>query len=518
MINSLALRHESSKICDLTLPPIVLTRGGAEFDPRSDVWNCNESSKIANLDFSRLPVTLEMKLAAKKVFVWYAENKSLGYLENLFFYLKKFLSFTASEQGIIVSSISAHQIINYYATLKKGDHYYLGSISGLMQKWHEMRYLGIEDDAIAILKQLRLKGNKKGEAVLTLDPLNGPFSDIEIQSVLSALENAFQNKVVCLGEFVLVQLFITLGQRPVQYSHLKVCDVGFGEGKTGMAVYTLRIPRAKQRNKSARSEFKNRVLIPQIGEKVFRHACEVKERFSGILEYPDQAPLFPTLKAREKVPPGYEFHQTSQSLSVTLSEVLDRLQVMSERTGKPLHVNGYRFRRTVGTRAAVEGHGELVIAELLDHNDTQNVGIYVQAMPEIIQRIDRAVALQLAPLAAAFTGVIIKDETEAAYAADPARKVCDPRFEPMMKPMGNCESHGCCALLAPIACYLCRSFRPWLDGPHDAVLNYLINERERLLVSSDYRIASINDRTILAVAEVVRQCDLIRDGQGGLNG
>jgi hypothetical protein len=82
-----------------------------------------------------------------------------------------------------------------------------------------------------------------------------------------------------------------------------------------------------------------------------------------------------------------------------------------------------------------------------------------------------------------------------------------------MKPMGNCGEHGFCGLLAPIACYTCRSFQPWLDGPHDAVLEHLICERERLLAGSDVRIASINDRTILAVAEVIRRCDEIRNGR-----
>jgi integrase len=514
MINSLALRRESSKICDLTLPSIVSTRGGAEFDPRLDIWNCHESSNTVKLDFGKLPITPEMKLAAKKVFVWYAQNKSLGYLDNLYFYLKKFLSFTVSESGMIVSSISPHQIINYYATLKKRDHYYLGSISGLMKKWHEMRYLGIEDGAIAILKQLRLTGNKKGEAVLTMDPVNGPYTDLENQAILFSLETAFKDEVINLGEYVLVSLFLALGLRPVQYALLKVCDVKSGETKNGMTVYSIRVPRAKLRHSLPRSEFKNRLLIAKLGENLLRHASEVQESFMLRLEDPGQAPLFPTKGIREKVPNGFEYHQTSRSLSRALSEIVGRLEVRSERTGKPLNVNAYRFRRSVGTRAAVEGHGELIIAELLDHTDTQNVSVYVQAMPEIIERIDRAVALQLAPLAAAFAGVIIKDETEAAYAGDPACRVCDPRFDPLMKPMGNCDNNGFCGLSAPIACYQCRGFRPWLDGPHGAVLDYLINERERLLVSSDLRVASICDRTILAVAEVVRQCQLIRDIRG----
>lgn len=512
------ISNETLKNDDLVLPSTVRTRGGAEFNPRLDVWNFCESSKDINLDFGKLPVTPEMKLAAKKTLIWYAQNKSIYYFNNLFFYFKKFLSFIVAEQSVMVSSIAAGQIINYYSKLKKKDQYYLGYLSGFLKKWYELNYPGIDGDVVAILNQLKLKGNVKGEAVLTMDPVNGPYSDLEVQGILSSLENAFQDGIVKLDEYVLVWLFLALGQRPIQYASLKVCDVGFAETKTGSAVYTIRVPRAKQRNKLARSEFKNRVLIPQIGENLLLHAREMKERFSGILEDPGQAPLFPAKNIREKAPPGFEFYQASKSLSLTLSKVLDRLQVMSERTGEPLHINAYRFRRTVGTRAAVEGHGELVIAELLDHTDTQNIGIYVQAVPEIIDRIDRAVAFRLAPLAQAFAGVIITDESESPYPGDPLHRVCDPRFDQSMKPIGSCGKHGFCDSMAPIACYTCRSFHPWLDAPHEAVLNYLIAERERLLTSCDIRIASINDRTILAVAEVIRQCQIIRDGQGGMNG
>ena len=115
-------------------------------------------------------------------------------------------------------------------------------------------------------------------------------------------------------------------------------------------------------------------------------------------------------------------------------------------------------------------------------------------------------------MAQAFAGVIINDESQAKRIGDPSSRVCDPRFSPSMKPMGNCGKHGFCGFLAPIACYTCMNFQPWLDGPHEAVLDYLIGERDRLAAQTDLRIASVNDRTILAVAEVVRLCEARRSG------
>lgn len=178
----------------------------------------------------------------------------------------------------------------------------------------------------------------------------------------------------------------------------------------------------------------------------------------------------------------------------------------SERTGKPIHITPTRFRRTIGTRAAIEGHGELVIAELLDHDDTQNVGVYVQATPEIVERIDQAIALQMAPLAQAFAGVLISTEVDAERGSDPTSRIVSPQCTKGFTPVGNCGKHGFCGFMAPIACYTCRNFQAWLDGPHEAVLNHLVAERERLMANTDARIASVNDRTILAVAQVVNQC------------
>jgi hypothetical protein len=204
-------------------------------------------------------------------------------------------------------------------------------------------------------------------------------------------------------------------------------------------------------------------------------------------------------------------------ISGKAQNLFSELHVLSERTGNRIHINAQRFRYTIGTRAAVEGHGALIIAELLDHTDTQNVLVYVKSTPEMLERIDRAMAMVMAPMAQAFTGTLICDESEALRGNDPTSRIVDPRFNTSFKPMGNCGSYSFCGFAAPIACYTCRNFQPWLDGPHEAVLDHLLSERERLRTSTDLRIASINDRTILAVAQLITQCQQIRnDIDGGI--
>ena len=492
------------------LPELVTTQNGARFDPRFNKWSYRDSLSNVSLDFSSLKAEDQLVDASKKVFIWYAENKSADHLKNMFSYFNKFLQYVSMTRSMPIIEISAKDILNYKSYLPPKDLYFIGNISGFLQKWHSFGIDGVSDDVIVLLKQLRLKGNRKGEAVSTMDPLDGPFTDFEVEALHAAVDNGYKAGDINLDDYLLVCLFLALGQRPIQYASLKVCDFGTSIAKDGTTIYSLNVPRAKQRGYSSRSVFSQRILVPQIGEKFVQYIEEIRREFTGVLADTSMAPLFPTKWPRKNEPNGFECHLTSRSLSVNLTKTLNRLHVISDRTGKPLHITATRFRRTLGTRAAMEGHGELVIAELLDHTDTQNVGVYVQATPEIIERIDRAIALHLAPLAQAFAGVIIKTESEAKRKGDLTSRICDPRFEPSMKPMGNCGQHGFCGELAPISCYTCRNFQPWLDGPHEAVLNHLISERERLMVASDSRIASINDRTILAVAEVVRRCDEIK--------
>lgn len=182
--------------------------------------------------------------------------------------------------------------------------------------------------------------------------------------------------------------------------------------------------------------------------------------------------------------------------------VAKTIAVISERTGAPVTLNPTRFRYTLGTNLAREGRGEYIIAEALDHSDIQNAGVYVKNIPDIVERIDKAVALQLAPYAQAFRGVLVSSESEALRGGDPSSRISTGRNN-----VGTCGSYGFCGALAPVACYTCTHFQPWLDGPHEEVLTGLIEERDRVRDNcGDLRIASTNDRLILAVGDVVNRC------------
>ncbi|NPT60049.1 site-specific integrase [Paraburkholderia sp. 5N] len=501
-----------------TLPAIVNTRGGAVFDPHQDEWDIREPTFSAKLQFETLPeLGNHFEAAFRSTLVWYAQNESLPHLRNLFYRARHLFEFVSDRSKTQVSEITSVDLLNYKSHVGPDREWYLGTVSGFLKRWRRLGYAGITEDAGVLLNQLRLKGNVKGVSTATMDPYDGPFTALELEALQMALNSGYAQHEVSLADYVLCWLLMMLGQRPTQYAALKVRDVVIVHEKGGSSTYSIRMPRAKGRDSDARGEFKDRVLTPEIGTLVARYAAEVKKRFTGLLDDPLDAPLFPGEQVDAAIA-GYAFHQTSAQIGNKINAVMRRLEVISERTGDFIHIGPKRFRSTVGTRAAEEGHGELVIAELLDHSDTQNVGVYVNSTPAIVERIDRAVAMQLAPLAQAFAGKLIDGPSEASRRADPTSQIRAPGITGDFAAISSCGKHGFCGFLKPIACYTCNSFEPWMDGPHELVLDHLIAERERLMVTGDARIASINDRAILAVAEVIQLCETARYERSAAHG
>lgn len=483
------------------------TKNGIEFDPNDNIWSHNDLSKTYKFDFDSLHIVRSRIYGLKRTFVWYLETHSLSHTGNMFRSLKWLLDYIFEQSEKDIDMIKSTHLINYKSTLDPQHEWYLGSLSGFLKKWYEMGFPGLLKDAYDYLNETTFKSNEKGRAVLTMDPFDGPFTDLELESIQVAINNSYAEKEITHEDYLLVWLFMIYGSRPLQFAQLKICDLLSPKRKDGSQEYIIRIPRAKNRKKP-RSEFKERIVPSSIGKLLFEYRELIKVKFVDLRDDPEQAPLFASTKKEQSG--EFAYHQNAEAITDKIQSIIGRLNLISVRTGEDLHITATRFRRTIGTRAAAEGHGELIIAEILDHTDTQNAGVYVQATPEIINRIDKAMAIQLAPIAQAFAGLLVPDKSKAKRADDPASDIIDPGIDSGCKPMGKCGSYGFCGLFAPLACYTCSSFQAWDDGPHEQVLHKLLEDRERLRETADYRIASVNDKTILAVAQVIIECEEIK--------
>lgn len=493
----------------LSLPEMALTRDDYQFFPVADIWKIPGQSRTVYFNFEAVfpHVSETMATSLKLVFLHYLETHSISHAGNLFERLKHFLQYSSASEEPITVITGAH-VLSYKSSLPSSTQWYVGSLSGLLKQWYALGYPGVHDDVPKLFNQITLKGNSKGDAVRIMDPEKGPFSDLELQAIHSALNDSFAIGDVSIEDFVLVSLFTALGARGIQIAALKCKDLLIGRADDGSPNYILSVPSAKKRGTPMRTAFKMRPLIREIGEALEAWINHVKKNNEAEVTDTDNLPIFPQWFCDSV--PGFEHHSDSSDIRIRVQKVCESLDVISERTGDPIKVTSKRFRYTLGTRAADEGLGELVIAELLGHADTQNVAVYVESTPAIAARIDKATAMELAPIAQAFLGLIVDDETGAKRGDDLTSRI----GEPSIGGVGTCGKYGFCGGMAPVACYTCRNFQPWLDAPHEQLLESLIADRDRLLGTTDDRIASTNDRTILAVADVISRCETMREERG----
>ncbi|EAR9798922.1 site-specific integrase, partial [Salmonella enterica] len=161
-------------------------------------------------------------------------------------------------------------------------------------------------------------------------------------------------------------------------------------------------------------------------------------------------------------------------------------------------INARRFRYSLGTRAAEEGYGEHMIAELLDHRSTKFVACYVKNTPKHAEKIDEIMSSSLANYAKAFKGELVVSDNGGV-------KIKNHTGENS----GNCSSCVDCNAPVPISCYTCPYFKPWVDAPHKELYDYLLNERKRIAdITGDLKVATALDRTIIAVNEVITKCEI----------
>lgn len=493
----------------------IKSKSGYLFCPTDDHWLLDKNTKIP-VHWVHSYLEAKDSISCYKVLEAYARTHSASHVLNIFYRFLHYLRTVKPE------SITPNSLINYRSTLDSENEWYLGTIRGFLRKWHELGYAGISDEVIELFDGWTIKGNVKGDVIKRLDPIKGPLSDIELQGFNEGAVRAFENGDISLTYMAIGLVISNTGRRPIQISHLRLKDILKGKNKRGDDTYLLNMPRAKQRATDFRKKFKQFAITQELWVILTTQAKHVVRSVENAISFELQQqdrvelPLFPDMSEFTALatPVSIKTALITDSLHIKSAKVTEVCKIIvknselySERTGEPLNISSKRFRYTTGTRAAREGFGEMVIAELLDHSDNQNSGVYIENIPEHVESLDKAVGYQMSRYAQAFAGVLVDSEHEAKRGND-----FNSRIKADGDGIGTCGSYGFCGANVPIPCYTCMHFQPWLDGPHEAVYEDLITERQRLLeVTRDKQIAAVNDRSILAVADVIQRCALRKE-------
>lgn len=504
---------------------IVIDRAGLKVDCTGPIWRMNDlASAGSRIDWARLSgVRDEVRSATADYLVELIRTHAPVYAPTAFGVLSRMMGTDAFPRQVAMPGTTiGFEPFEEIRILRRWTATYLHHYR-MWYVWCARRdYPGFDRAVADRLDEVSIGNDPKGRAVLSDDPRDGPLTDLETTALANALRAADELGTLSPMESVAVWLFLALGSNPLNLALLRADDYQpMSDPGTGAVVHRLKVPRIKKRHAKYRTAFKTRKLNPEIGAKVAAlvAANEERARRDGWPHGDFAMPLFVRASPRSAVAESdhraFAMHLDSTEVRTLLVNTVDKLGVISPRTGEPLRVVPRRLRYTFITRFLREGGSLKAAAEAADHSDTQTVITYVNLRGDLVPRLDEALALQMAPMGMAFMGMVVRSEAEAVRGdvGAPSRVYHHARDRGAIEPVGTCGSFAFCGLTAPTACYECVRFQPWLDGPHDEVLRTYVARRQDMMDRGvDEGQVRTMDRTILAVAAVVRQVAEFRQG------
>lgn len=409
-------------------------------------------------------------------------------------------------------------------------------IASFMAFWHDCESLEQRPSQplIDAYQALPRKKNYSNDVILSLDPEQGPFTQVEQDALHQWIHEQFCHGQLDCEQYLYLRMLMIYGQRGSQMRMMVFAD--FTKTDQGCMV---RFHWAKQKDVEAgwRAKFETLSLDEDLYNTVQAYKAMVLAQLWKT--YPDgvdwnaaieNVPLFrrkvdnngadpwerlnppvlldsPLQNSLEDAPQPI-FHVGPDTIKRWLA-CIERMEgfPISPRTHQPLKVTrGHRFRHTLGTDLSNVGLDEWTIARALMHKKTQTVRKYRAVSPELLALIDAKMSDHLALVVNAFTGIIVTDRTSAKNGDRADRQIED---------VAVCGATAACHLDAPYTCYACGKFQPLLYANHRAVLERLERRRAQT-IATDKTTGVLWDRAILACRQVILDCEaMLRSGRKG---
>ncbi|MDV6315914.1 site-specific integrase [Idiomarina sp. HP20-50] len=499
-------------------PDIRLSKENYEFDVTLEKWQLSANLSVNHKLLSSLKLDSRFEMSFRLVLADYATEFSASYTSNIFKFIK--LLFNVG----VIEKISESHILNFKATLTKSTEYKLGYIRAFLLDWHSKGISGVDNKVVELLASLRLSGNEKGKAVALGCPHSGAYTFDEQVAFINWYVEAYTENQISLGEYAFIMALQNTGARPIQLCYLYCGDL-ITRSENGSEHFDLALPNVKKRNQRIRESFQVKTDISEDLILVLKSMAEqsirtVEANFGIKLrdEEKKNVPIFIDEVELINLSSFQELEKLTKSKpdllcwrAYAVSKFIQRIarlcplkthRVILNGEAGDLHINPRRFRYTHATNMAILGASDLVIAEELGHEDTQNVKVYTEFNEEIADRLDDALASSLTPLAQAFSGMLIDSEKDAIRANDPRSRINMDDGNSL----GNCGEFGFCAN-GTVHCYTCNKFQPWLNAPHQQVLDKVVSERDRKLkMGASELVLHGHNRSIDAIKVVIQKC------------
>jgi integrase len=385
-----------------------------------------------------------------------------------------------------------------------------GAIASFFMYWNDRFPQAITGDALQLLVR-PMRRNARSPNVLSDDPEESWLTDMEYDALLRSTWDQCDQGITATQSTLMRLLSLQYARRPVQLANLKIGDFYDGPasgGSTGER--RIHFPGAK--DQSAQENFRDskeevhpvadhlwdlfqiqkhevkalfeqqlgRCLteLEQIQLPVFTSQPQVEEAIRTLTEH-YRTDWRANLNSRL-------FHIPSVKASKIVCWSINTLgdnhapkptPPLSHRTGRPIRITATRMRHTRARQLARLGTPKHVLSHWLGHIDEGSIDSYYNDPAEEARQLNDAMKGALAPLAMAFTGKLLDDESHATRANDP-ESTLEFASHGNLKNVGKCGKHSFCVTTSvPIPCYRCKMFEPLVHAPHEEVLHALLKRQ-----------------------------------------
>lgn len=497
-------------------PETVKDVAGRDVDCSGPIWRLNTAGAPFVLDWHKLARLPESVRNAARTYAQYRiplwAPPSLGGLFRMYQLLARCPCFDGVFDGIVTMRafeelrsdprVSVPQLTRYRA----------------WYRWAAILELpGFDPDVAGVLEAITIRKNSGNRPARKKGLEKGPLTDGERDELLNKTLDASDEELP-LTERVAVLLSMGLGPNSGPLSLLQVGDYSV-RTSGGTSYHLLQVPRHKKRLAKERAAFRPRQIerswakhlerLIELNRATANEVCG-QQRPEGVA-----IPIFMRSRPRTDLQPAmreYLLHLTPREFSRLLQNAADRLGATS-RLGEELRLNARRLRSTFATNLIADGKPKRVVADALDHLTTKTVDHYEFEDYRLAGSLDTGVGDAMQVVAEAFLGKKLADKSsEAARGRPPSSRI--PFFDKERErgeDLGNCGSDGACRRAAPLACYSCREFEPWIDAPHERLLASLKEDRDRRRSAGMHpRIVGLQDRSIQAISEVVETIQIAK--------
>lgn len=246
MSSNYAVELGSSDLDEL-LSTTHISRAGQEFTPSGERWRLNYEDEVSpSLDKLGGVFEADVRPYFRLALARYAAINSADTIFNVM----KYLSMIINDHVSMTNILDPTQFISLKARRGKSREYQLATIRGFFRYWYNSGLWGVSDEFISATAHVVFSGNEKGRAVKEKCPYTGPYTPIEMQGIITGINNAFANRELEITPYLATLL---MAQRAVRRA--QAVQLVFGDFKQHGGKFSVRMPRAKQRGAEYREAF-----------------------------------------------------------------------------------------------------------------------------------------------------------------------------------------------------------------------------------------------------------------------